>query len=59
MVCLSGGIGRHEGLKIPWTEMFVRVLNSCLKIWEYLVNPLYLCCPQTTYRERITHVESL
>ena len=23
--CLGGGIGRHAGLKIPWTAMSVRV----------------------------------
>ena len=23
--CSGGGIGRHAGLKIPWTEMSVRV----------------------------------
>ena len=24
-VCRNGGIGRHEGLKIPWPVMAVRV----------------------------------
>ena len=25
MICRNGGIGRHEGLKIPWLVMAVRV----------------------------------
>ena len=37
--CPDGGIGRHEGLKILWPEMAVRV-QVPLRVQVYINNPL-------------------
>ena len=34
--CSDGGIGRHEGLKIPWTEMSVWV-QVPLRVQEKMI----------------------
>ncbi len=50
-VCRNGGIGRHEGLKIPWPVMAVRVQVPLAAPFEIRflilrmqsVNEIFLC----------------
>ena len=37
--CSNGGIGRHEGLKIPWPVMAVRV-QVPLRVQDIILKPL-------------------
>ena len=45
----GGGIGRHAGLKIPWTEMSVRVRFPSGALWAVFKNCLILQKPDNKH----------